>query len=453
MSLEKRFFLIAILSAITIVAVLWSLVSNSISGYVMSRNSGSTALYMESFLEPHVQSMADGAPLSQADLKALELVARDKTLREHVVAVKVWDTKGEIVFATDAELIGQQFPIDELIKPLAGEIEVYLDELSDEENEFERKFDFPIFEAYVPLRSTTDGTVLAVGEFYEDASKLKDYLSQLAWRNGVVLASGGFVLLAALYFVFKQGSQTIENQKGTIDHLKLEHQALLSATTNVEERMDVAREQLRDLDHLVRQRIGQELHDGPAQLLSYLMLEVKDLAKVESEGSDDQMLLQEIEQAAARALKEIREMSNRLLKVDQNAFLEGPVSLSETISDHETRSHITVSSSGLELSDMLPPAHQRALSKIVNEALNNGFKHASGAGQTVNVFVQSGKLIVEISDTGPGLPEHETLTEIRENGHQGMPGMQTHAESIGATLEISSEKGQFTLVRVILNIS
>ena len=102
MSLTNKFFVTIVGSMITLILVLGSLVSTSVASYVMSRNSDSTALYMESFLEPYVQSMAGDGVLSAEDLAALEVISQDTALRSHVLSIKVWAPSGRIAFATDA---------------------------------------------------------------------------------------------------------------------------------------------------------------------------------------------------------------------------------------------------------------------------------------------------------------------------------------------------------------
>lgn len=453
MTLTQKFLLTVVGAMVALVVVLGWLVSTSVSSYVMDRNSGSTALYMETFLEPHVQSMVAESELSSADFQALLEVSQQDTLRQHVLSIKVWAPDGRVVFATDPNIVGRQFPTDELVGPLGGQIEAHLDQLEDDENAFERQFNTPIFEIYVPLRSLSDGSVIAVGEFYEDATKLKTYLGQAALQNWAILTVGALAFLGALYFFFRQGNQTIIAQTAAIDRLEGERQDLLSENATVEDRLTGARAQLGDIEDLIRRRIGQELHDGPAQLLGYLMLSVEDLTQVQNLGHHDSDLINAVQQAAGRAQKEIRDISNRLLRPDPGADPEDRISLRTVIDDYEARSNVSVTARGVQLCELLPLPDQRAIARIVNEALNNGFKHANGVAQSVTVLVRSGGLVIEISDGGPGLPDPAELAQIAAAGHQGLPGMVEHAKGIGATLDFDSDEGQHTIVRITLPIS
>ena len=90
---------------------------------------------------------------------------------------------------------------------------------------------------------------------------------------------------------------------------------------------------------------------------------------------------------------------------------------------------------------------------IVNEALNNGFKHAGGVGQEVDVSVKSGDLVIVVSDHGPGFPEIPSVAQNESEGHFGLGSMRDQAESIGARLDIGRSAAQTTDVTVTLPIS
>lgn len=453
MSLTNKFFVTIVGSMITLVLVLGSLVSTSVASYVMSRNSDSTALYMESFLEPHVQSMAGDGVLSSEDLAALEAISQDEALRRHVLSIKVWAPSGRIAFATDPELIGQEFPTDELLGPLSGKIETYLDELEDDENEFERKFTTPIFEVYVPLRSTVDGSIIAVGEFYEDATKLQTYLANSAKDNWALLGAAAVTFLGALYLIFSQGNQTILNQTAQINRLKAEKDRIRAESEKLHTQMQEAKQKLGDLDEIVRRRVGQELHDGPAQLLSYLMLNLDDLIKIQQVDHSDPSRFDDIQLAAERAQTAIREMSSQLVAAEAADKKESTISLDKVIEDYTAMSHVEVDARGTKLVGMLHPKKQRAIARIVNEALNNGFKHAGGVGQSVDVSVKSGDLVIVVSDRGPGFPDIPSVAENESQGHLGLGSMRDQAESIGARLDIGLSAAQTTDVTVTLPIS
>ena len=434
MSLKLKFFLTSLLSIAIIVIGLGSLVSTSVSAYLLDHGKASTAFYMTTFLEPNVQSMAGGGALSAADRAALDTVMTNPTLRRHVRSIKIWDTTGTIVHATNGDLVGQNFGTDDLTLPLAGQTTAYFDNLSDEENVFERELDRPIFEIYVPLRSRADGSIIAVGEFYEDATRMRSELYKLLRVDWFVLTLCGLAIFAGLFSVFRQGSRTIDAQKAAIAQIQKEREDLQVDTIRLRAGLDSARSQLEEMDKEVSRRIGQELHDGPVQMLGYLSLALDNLAGVSSRGSDRSDDVDEMQAATDRIQIELRQISNRLLASGRGK----PAALADIVTAYARRSGAVVATEGLQLTDLLRLPAQRGVARIVEEALNNGFRHAGGHGQAVTAALSDGRLVIEITDDGPGLPPEETLATLAEANHHGISGMRDQARRIGARLDFDS---------------
>jgi signal transduction histidine kinase len=86
--------------------------------------------------------------------------------------------------------------------------------------------------------------------------------------------------------------------------------------------------------------------------------------------------------------------------------------------------------------------------RVCREALANAFRHANAQNVHVIVRFLPDVLEVEIGDDGLGIDEH-TLLHGRP-GHFGLPGMQAHAQRIGAQIAISGAPGEGT--RVLLRV-
>jgi signal transduction histidine kinase len=85
-----------------------------------------------------------------------------------------------------------------------------------------------------------------------------------------------------------------------------------------------------------------------------------------------------------------------------------------------------------------------ALFRIAQEALTNAARHARAGSVLATAYRQSGTLVIEIQDTGTGF----NRGEVEQSNTFGLPGMQERARLIGADLELDSEPGQGTSVRV-----
>lgn len=99
----------------------------------------------------------------------------------------------------------------------------------------------------------------------------------------------------------------------------------------------------------------------------------------------------------------------------------------------------------------LPPAHELALYRIVQEALNNVSRHAQARTARVRVAFDAEGLTVQVSDDGEGFAMPAQVSDLAAHGHFGLMGMRERAQLIGAHLSIRSQLGRGTTVEVRLN--
>lgn len=83
------------------------------------------------------------------------------------------------------------------------------------------------------------------------------------------------------------------------------------------------------------------------------------------------------------------------------------------------------------------------LYRIAQEAVNNAMKHSRAATITVRLAQSAGELLLEISDDGTGFPK----TPSSAPPGLGLGVMQHRASAIGATLTVTSRRGEGVTVR------
>ena len=186
-------------------------------------------------------------------------------------------------------------------------------------------------------------------------------------------------------------------------------------------------------------RLGADLHDGPAQLISLALLRLDAgcvLVDGREDRPDDGLTAEErrkIHQVLVEALTEIRNMSVGLALPE----IEG-LTLRQTIevaiSNHEQRTGTEVAS---ELS--LPTTSVAQMVKatayrFVQEGLNNAFNHAAGNGQFVAAIVEAGVATIEVRDDGPGFD----TAEAERSERLGIAGLRERLQSLGGNFEIFS---------------
>jgi signal transduction histidine kinase/ligand-binding sensor domain-containing protein len=92
----------------------------------------------------------------------------------------------------------------------------------------------------------------------------------------------------------------------------------------------------------------------------------------------------------------------------------------------------------------LPPGTEREILRVAQEAIHNVKKHAGARAVTVQLEYRPGEIALEVRDDGQGF----AVGEAPAPGHFGLTGMRERAAVIGGTLEVSSEPGGGTTVRL-----
>jgi hypothetical protein len=127
----------------------------------------------------------------------------------------------------------------------------------------------------------------------------------------------------------------------------------------------------------------------------------------------------------------------------------GPTKTLElVVQAHEQRTGTRVNLVYSNLPDKASLPSKITLYRVVQEGLNNSFRHAGGVGQQVVVArARQGMLKIEISDQGKGFDVNQ---EIDQSQHLGISGMCERVESLGGRFSIKSSPGNGTKVVAII---
>ena len=242
------------------------------------------------------------------------------------------------------------------------------------------------------------------------------------------------LLLAALA---RSDEESTDVRSGARGHEE-ESARLIQQNAQLRRQIDESQRRLVEMHDQVLRRVGVDLHDGPAQLISFALLRLDGL---QSEGvsisehtqtSD----LERIRAALQEALAEIRCTAAGLTLPELSRVSPADV-LRLAVRSHERRTGTTVACEMDGLPDQLPPALKSCLYRFTQEALNNAYRHAGGRGQAVRARCRRDSLEVEVADAGPGFDPDSKVG----GGSLGLLGMRERVTSLGGTLEIESRPG------------
>jgi signal transduction histidine kinase len=193
-----------------------------------------------------------------------------------------------------------------------------------------------------------------------------------------------------------------------------------------------------------RTRIAREMHDGLAQILGFLNLEMQSLeALIRQNRIED--TLAELQQARKRILEAQAEVRENILSLRTTLSGAGRAipALEEYIREFGVQTGMQVhiqadASADLPLSSMA----EVQLVRIVQEALTNVRRHAQAANVWVAFHSEVDHLCVEVSDDGVG------FNPGQPNKRYGLQSMRERAAGIGGRLEINSQPGQGACIRL-----
>jgi signal transduction histidine kinase len=189
-----------------------------------------------------------------------------------------------------------------------------------------------------------------------------------------------------------------------------------------------------------RSRIARDLHDRLGQYLTYIALELERINNERDQPSSD---LKELHGEVQGAISEFRDT---LIELRAAVTVDRPLTvvLSEVVERFRTRSSAEVQLQVPGNLDRLPAVVENELLRIAQEALVNIEKHASASEVHIAWTIVDGTGALVVEDDGRGF---DTSRSIRGSAY-GLVGMRERAASVGAMLDISSEPGAGTVIRV-----
>lgn len=409
-------------------------VGERVAESALRATSGAAALYVTNFLEPYVQPLGKGMSLTAEDIAKLDEAAALLKARRHVVSIKIWRRDGVITYSTQKSLVGRRFSTVAILPALRGEISAAMADFDDDDSDFERSLSTPLYEIFLPLFAPQNEQIVAAAEIYEDAGALlRDQASAVrgAW---LVVGSVGLCTLLALFAIVHRGSATIKRQRSAIKQRFREKMLLHRKNDILKSETEDALRTAALIDDLVHTRLGAELHDGPTQLISFVLLRLEGLEQELNDRSPRaRVMLTEFRSALQDALEELRAIAADLLLHDLGDSGNIPEVLRKIIRTHEGRTACTVEFEAAGVTDKLPRDVVRCVVRVVQEALNNAYKHSGSARQTVTLSQYGRVLRLSVRDDGCGIAKPS-----KPQSGLGMLGMASRVRALGGSFSVIS---------------
>jgi len=193
-----------------------------------------------------------------------------------------------------------------------------------------------------------------------------------------------------------------------------------------------------------RGRIAREMHDGLAQILGYVSVELQTIELFTKDGKQESALA-ELEQARHNVQLAQADVRENILSL--RTTLSGNAgllpALREYVEEYGIQTGIEARFACSLFNDPpLSPLAEAQIVRIVQEALTNVRKHSQAKNVQVRLVQRNDCLSITISDDGMG------FEFANKRGHYGLLTMRERAESAGGGLTVNSQLGQGTQVEL-----
>lgn len=198
----------------------------------------------------------------------------------------------------------------------------------------------------------------------------------------------------------------------------------------------------------LRQRIAQQLHDGPAQALANVVLSAEiceqtidhDVGRTRSE-------LLSLKNAVSATLRETRKFIFDLRPMTLDDLGLFPT-LKRYTQDLMNKTGLPVNFTPRGPEQRLPPTVEISLFRIAQEALSNVVNHAQARQAMVSLYVHEQGVTLTIEDDGVGFDVEQVRHSSQAHPTVGLTSMYERAEMLRTHLQVESIPGRGTRLEV-----
>jgi two-component system, NarL family, sensor kinase len=415
-------FAVVGLLALAIVAITTAIASGRVGEReAISNARTATVLKAQNLVAPAItEGLRRGDP---AALARVDRVVREEVLDDSVVRVKLWDADGRIVYSDASDLIGSTYTLeeDDLDALRTGRIVAEVSDLTEPENRFERNYG-KLLEVYLPVGGDNPDDALLFEAYYRyDAVSAAG--SQL-WRSFAPISLGGLVVLELV-------------------QIPLAFSLARRLRDRMREREALTRRAL-EASEIERRQIASDLHDGVVQDLTGVAYALSASARRGDGGASPA----EIETAASTVRDAVRDLRSMVVDLVPVSVEEGGLTAAlDDLAQRMSTDRVTISVTAQDLPETASSDAARVLYRAAQEGLRNAVRHAGAASVEVHLTCDDGNARLEVADDGKGF-DTATLGDRAAEGHVGLRALRGLVTDAGGSLELSSQVGTGTELRV-----
>jgi signal transduction histidine kinase len=212
------------------------------------------------------------------------------------------------------------------------------------------------------------------------------------------------------------------------------------------------RSKLLSKEEEVRHQLARDLHDGPAQSLAAITMNVEFIKRLLER--DPPRVIPELDKLGALAKRTTNEVRTMLFELRPLALeTQGlDITLRQYLERFQGNGPEIIIESN-EISASLDTKTEGTLFNIIQESINNALKYAQAAHIWVRLKQTPTTLEVTVQDDGRGFDLQKVLDSYDKRGSFGLLNIEERAKLIGGTSELTSALGHGTTVRVTVPLT
>jgi len=255
---------------------------------------------------------------------------------------------------------------------------------------------------------------------------------------------------------------TLERADYLVSHVAVAMNYLLSSLVNISNTLEeMKRKEIQGIQVLIaqeeeRQRLARDIHDGPAQSLSNIVLKCEICEKFfETDLEKAKQEIKDLKKLVKSSLKELRDImfDLRPMSLDDLGLLP---TLHDYVSKMVDETGMRVELDLFKQSIEIEPIVEVAVFRVIQEALSNIRKHAKANRAVVKIQINDGILRASISDDGVGFDYDRRKKYSNDLAHScgfGIYGMRQRAELLKGKFDLESQLGKGTTILLEIPIN
>lgn len=198
----------------------------------------------------------------------------------------------------------------------------------------------------------------------------------------------------------------------------------------------------------LRKKLARDLHDGPAQALAAITMNIDYVKKLVSKNSAG--IIEELESLRLLSSRTMRDVRNLLfelrpLMLETQGLVPTLQSLINRLQEPEGLKFHLRSDDSI---DRLDRNLENSVFSIVQEAVNNTIKHAKAENIWIKVACREGLLLVSVEDDGQGFDLGKVQANYESIGSFGLLNMRERASLAGGSFTITPIPGRGTTINI-----